>query len=82
MQVTALVLVIVIDGPLAENIANIERGSGREVFVSNLDAGAWLLVGCVSAAMLMSWLWSGRCVTAVHFFHGAGIAVTALPPRA
>ena len=112
MQVTALVLVIVIDGPLAENIANIERGSGREVFVSHLDAGAWLLVGCVSAAMLMSWLWSGRCalaalpphawllvgcvsaamlmswlwsgrcVTAVHFFHGAGIAVTALPPRA
>jgi hypothetical protein len=51
VQLTALILVILIDGPMAEN-------DGK---VTSLEAGAWLLVGCLTAAMFLSWLWSGRC---------------------
>jgi hypothetical protein len=55
LQVTALVLVLLIDGPLAE----VKDNSN----ISSLEAGSWLLVGCVVAAMFMSWLWSGRCAS-------------------
>lgn len=52
VQVTALVLVILIDGPLA-----VDDGVGPD----SLQVGTWLLVGCIAAATFLSWLWSGRC---------------------
>eukprot|EP00892_Ulva_mutabilis_P012065 jgi/Ulvmu1/9230/UM005_0330.1 len=52
-QVTALVLVILIDGPLA-----VDEGEGPD----SLQVGTWLLVGCIAAATFLSWLWSGRYV--------------------
>lgn len=51
MQATALVLVILIDGPLA-----VDEDGGPD----SLQVGTWLLVGCIAAATFLSWLWSGR----------------------
>ena len=48
---TALILVVLVDGPLAED----DNGT------NSLEAGAWLLVGCIAASMCLAWMWSGRC---------------------
>lgn len=53
MQVTSLILVVLVDGPLAEDV---DRGP------DSLEVGVWLLVGCFAAATFLSWLWSGRYV--------------------
>lgn len=54
VQVTSLILVVLVDGPLAEDVE-----SGPD----SLEVGVWLLVGCFAAATFLSWLWSGRCAT-------------------
>lgn len=50
-QVTALVLIVLIDGPLAATAPSGEH---------ELQAGSWLIVGCVAAAVMLSWMWTGK----------------------
>jgi hypothetical protein len=50
-QITAFVLVILVDGPLSEDTIT----GGHD-----LEAGMWLLFGCLAAAACLSWLWTGR----------------------
>lgn len=69
LQVMTIILVVLVDGPLAEDSA--EDGAPR-----NLEPGTWLIVGCIAAATFLSWIWSGRCAR----FARKGFAIQARRP--
>ena len=56
-QITTLLLVIFIDGPLSLKI------DGSDPPMYNLEPGMWLMVSVMAAAAVLAWLWTGKCAS-------------------